>query len=442
MPSSCAEDRAPSRARVVAGTTLQIVAVCAVMAAAWYDVFRLLNKPPLHGFFDLRVYRGAVMWWLDGHSLYSFQLGDTEYGFTYPPFAAVCMLPLGFVTAGTAAVLTTVASAAAVVAITYWLVAPVARRHGWTRWFAVALAVPAVFAMEPIRETLGYGQLNVLLFALVVADVVALRRGRGWAGAGIGLATALKLTPGLFIVFLLLTGRRRPAAVATGTFLGVTLFAFVVNGAASWQYWTETMWQTSRVGRLEKWSNQSVLGMLARLADPGQPDRRLWAVLAGVVLVVGMWRAVLAYRRGDDLVAFTLTGLTACLVSPISWTHHLVWVVPAAVVLVDVAAGTPLHGTAPGWLRIRPRAVAVGAGAVAFGVVVPFFLSVVWHFAHGPGNHHIQGLIGLVGESAYGVVMLALVALLPVRQLASVDGRGDTVPLQVTPRRGAVPRLR
>jgi alpha-1,2-mannosyltransferase len=427
MPSSRTEGRAPSRARAVAGTTIRLATVGVVLAGAWYDIFRLLSDPPFRGFFDLRVYRGAVMWWLDGHSLYSFHLENTTYGFTYPPFAAVCMLPLAFVPAGTAAVLTTVASAVAVVAITCWLVAPVARRHGWTRWFAVALAVPGVFAMEPIRETLAYGQLNTLIFALVLADVVALRRGRGWGGAGIGLATALKLTPGLFIVFLFLIGRRRAAAVATGTFLGATLLAVVVNGAASWQYWTNELWQTSRVGRLDKWSNQSVLGMLARLADPGQPDRRVWAVLAGVVLVLGMWRAVRAYQCGDDLVAVTLTGLTACLVSPISWTHHLVWVVPAVVVLVDVAAGTPLHGTAPWWLRIRPRAVAVGAGAGALGVAVPFVLSVVWHFGHGPGNHHSQGPIGILGESAYGVVILALVALLPVRLRASVDGRDEPV---------------
>jgi alpha-1,2-mannosyltransferase len=408
-------------------TIVRLAAVGAVLAAAWYDVFHLLNKPALHGFFDLLVYRGAAMWWLDGHPLYSFQLGDTGYGFTYPPFAAVCMLPLTLVTAGVAAALTTAASAAAVVALTYWLVAPLAQRHGWSRWFAVALAIPVVLAMEPIRETLAYGQLNMLIFVLVVADVVALRRGWRWAGAGMGLATALKLTPGLFIVFLVLIGRRRAATVAAGTFLGATLLAFVVNGPASWEYWTETLWQTSRVGRVDKWSNQSVLGMLARLVDPGQPDRRLWAVLTCAVLVLGLWRAVRAYRCGDDLVAVTLTGLTGCLVSPISWTHHLFWVVPAVVVLVDVAAGTPLHGTASWWLRIRPRAVAVGAGAAALGVAVLFLLSVPWHFAHGPGHHHLQGPIGILGESAYGVVMLALVALLPVRLPASAGGHEEPV---------------
>jgi alpha-1,2-mannosyltransferase len=140
-----------------------------------------------------------------------------------------------------------------------------------------------------------------------------------------------------------------------------------------------------------------------------------------------MWRAVRAYRCGDDLVAVTLTGLTACLVSPISWTHHLFWVVPAVVVLVDVAARRPLHGTAPWRLRVRPRAVAVGAGTAALAVVVVFLLSVPWHYAHGPGHHHSQGPIGLLGESAYGLVMLALVALLPVRLPASAGAPDERV---------------
>jgi alpha-1,2-mannosyltransferase len=422
MPSLMDDRASGSRARALRLTTVQLAAVGVVLAAALYDVLGLLGKTPWHGLFDLRVYRGAVMWWLDGHSLYSFHLGHTTYGFTYPPFAALCMVPLALVTARTAAVLTTAASAAVVVAITYWLLTPLARRHGWSRWFAVALGVPVVLAMEPIRETLGYGQVNMLIFALVVADVVALRRGRGWAGAGIGLATALKLTPGLFIVLLVLTGRRRAAAVATGTFLSATLLALVVNPAGSWQYWTSALWDTSRVGPVDKWSNQSLLGMTARLADPGQPDRRLWALLAVLVLVLGMWRAVRAHRRGDDLVAVTLIGLTACLTSPISWTHHLYWVVPAVVVLVDVAAGTPLHGSAPGWLRIRPRAVAAGAGAGALVVGIPFVLSLPWHYVHLPGAHHSEGPIGLLGESAYGLLMLALLVLLPARRTTPPAG--------------------
>jgi alpha-1,2-mannosyltransferase len=414
---------------VATHTTVRLAVVGAVAAAASYVVFGVVTRPPLHEFFDLRVYRGAVTWWLHGRPLYSFATVPNGYGFTYPPFAAILMVPLAWLTSRTSTVLTVAASVAVIVTITARLVAPVARRHGRTPWFAAALAVPVVLTLEPIRDTLGYGQLNMLLFALVMADLLALRRGWAWAGAGIGLATAIKLTPGLFIVFLFLIGKRRSASVATGTSLGATLLAFVVDGAASWHFWTNALWDTSRVGRLEKPSNQSVMGVLAHVADPGQPNRAMWAVLAGAVLILGMWRAVRVYRRGDDLVAFTVVGLTACLVSPISWTHHLYWIVPAVVVLVDVAAGTPLHATALGWSRRRRRMVAVGAGVSALTVVLAFIVGFPWLF-HQPTG----ALTAILGTSSYAVLMVALVVLLPVRRTVPLEERHeDTVALRVTP---------
>ena len=263
------------RWRVLARTATRLAAVGAVAAAAAYVVFEVVQKPPLHGFFDLHVYRGAVLWWLQGEPLYSFELEPGPKGFTYPPFAAVLMVPLTWLPAGPVAILMLAASVAVVGLVTGWLVGPVARCHGSSPWFPVALAVPAVLALEPIRETLGQGQLNMFLFALVLADVVALRRGRAWSGLGIGLATAVKLTPGLFVVFLLLIGRRRAAVVATGTVLAATLLGFVVDAGTSWTYWTSTLWDTSRVGRLANPWNQSVLGLLAYVSDPEPPERLL-----------------------------------------------------------------------------------------------------------------------------------------------------------------------
>src|SRR5687767_12322804 len=192
-----------SRRRAVLRVGARVVAVIAVTAAAYYVVFEVVQKPPLRDFFDLHVYRGAVLWWLQGEPLYAFVLEGSK-GFTYPPFAAVVMVPLAWLPPGPVAILVLAASTVVVGLVTWWLVAPVARRHGSSPWFAVALAVPVVLASEPVRETLAEGQLNMFIFALVLADVVALRRGRAWAGVGIGLAAALKLTPALFLVFLVL----------------------------------------------------------------------------------------------------------------------------------------------------------------------------------------------------------------------------------------------
>jgi alpha-1,2-mannosyltransferase len=405
------------RGRRRVSVTLQVLLVGVVAVAVWVYVSRLVVFPPWHHTFDLRVYRGAVQWWLDGRPLYAFVRPNTSKGFTYPPFGALALMPLAIGTETTATVLSTAASAVLLIGTTWLLVAPVARRHGWTPWFSVAVSVPLVFALEPVRETFGWGQVNLWVVAFVLADVVALQRGWAWAGVGMGLAAAIKVTPGLFLVYLLLTRRWRNAAVAVGTFLAATLLAVAPDPRSSVQFWTDTLWQTGRVGRVDRTSNQSLLGLLARLADPRSPDRRLWLVLAGAVLVLALWRAVQAFRRGDELVGVTITGLATCLISPISWTHHLYWVVPAAVVLVDVAAGTPVHASGLPWLRTHPRAVARGAGLAALAVVAAFLLSVIWFFEHVPGAHGSGGVLGILGENAYVVILVALVALIPARSL-------------------------
>ncbi|MCW2678116.1 MAG: hypothetical protein JWR70_3156 [Modestobacter sp.] len=411
-----------SRGAVVVRLAVRVAVVCALSVAGWI-VTHQVAKPPWHHYFDLRVYHGAVEWWLAGDPLYSFLLPHTRYGFTYPPFAAVVMTPLAAVSEPVAGLLATVASAVVVGVTTWWLMAPVARRAGWSPWYAVGIAIPVIVVSDPVRETIGFGQVNLFIVALVVADVVALRRGGRWAGLGIGLAAAVKLTPAVFVLYLVLTRRWRAAAVAVGACVAATGLAFVVAPNTSLQFWTETVWETSRVGRLDKTSNQSLLGMLARLAAPGAPSRLLWALLVVGVLVVTMRRAVRAYRQGDDLVGITLTGLAGCLVSPISWTHHLYWVVPAAVVLVDVAAGARLSDTTPWWVRAHERAVARSAAAAVWAMVAVFWSGLIWYVDPTNGVHHRKDLWGVLGEDTYGLLMIALMFLLPVRASAPDPAR-------------------
>jgi alpha-1,2-mannosyltransferase len=245
----------------------------------------------------------------------------------------------------------------------------------------------------------------------VLADVVALRRGWWWAGVGIGLATAVKLTPALFVLYLLLSRRLRPAAVAVGSFVLAGLLGLAVAPGGSLRYWGAVLWQTSRVGSSTDTENQSLYGLLARLAHPDPPSTPLWLLLAAVVLVGGLWRAVRAARAGDELTGVTLAGLTSCLLSPISWTHHLYWVVPAVVVLLDVAAGTPVVGR-------RRRWEAAVAGGVVYAV---FAVSLVWAFGSTPHDRTVPGVAGVVGASADLLVLLALLVLLPVRRLTPAE---------------------
>jgi alpha-1,2-mannosyltransferase len=407
---SCARRTAPARLRAV-----QALLVVGLALACWL-VAHHVPYPPFHDLFDLQVYRGAARWWADGHPLYSYVLGDTGYGFTYPPFAAVLMRPLAWVGFHTAAVVHTTVNALLAAAAAWWLFAPVARRAGWSPWFVTGLAVPVVLLMEPIRETLGFGQVNLFIGAMIAADVIALRRGWAWAGVGTGLATAVKLTPAVFVLYLLLTRRWRAAAVAVGTALAASGVAFAVAPGTSGEFWWHILWRSDRVGLPDQISNQSLLGVLARMSYPQPPDHLLWAGLALVVLVLGMARAVRAHRSGDELVGVTLVGIVSCLVSPISWTHHLYWVVPAVAVLLDVAVGAPVAGRTTPALRRPSWLVPELAGVAAAVATAVMCGGVLWHFGS-PGRlqPHQEHLLGRLGEDSYAILLVFLLLVLPAR---------------------------
>ncbi|MBX6723194.1 MAG: DUF2029 domain-containing protein, partial [Dactylosporangium sp.] len=201
------------------------------------------------GFFDLNVYHGALTYWVhDGGLLYDFVRPRTEYGFTYPPFAALVMLPMAALPWHAVIAVNIALTVTATGLVLYWLVAPVARGQGWPVWFTVAVAACLAAAFEPMRETFMFGQVNAVLLALVLADaLLLLRRGSRFAGVGVGLATAIKLTPGIFILYLLATRRLRATAVAAGTAAGATLLAAAVAPDESRVFWTEALWNTDRV---------------------------------------------------------------------------------------------------------------------------------------------------------------------------------------------------
>ncbi|WP_369255439.1 glycosyltransferase 87 family protein [Geodermatophilus amargosae] len=404
------------RVAVQAGTVLGLAALVALVCV-------LVPNDPWHNWFDLRVYDGAAEWWRSGRPLYDYTYGRTQYGFTYPPFAALTVLPMTLLPIEAVAAVHATLNLLVLAGITWWLVAPLARRHGWPVGFSVSAAVPLLFVLEPVRETIGFGQVNLVLMALVLADVAALRRGSRWAGTGIGLAAALKITPGLFLVYLLLTRRWRAAAVAAGTGALATGLAFALAPDTSWRFFTSTLWQTDRVGRLDKTSNQSLLGGLARLTDPEQPPRLVWLVLVVAVLGLVLTRAVRAARAGDDLAGVALTGLAACLVSPISWSHHLVWLVPALVVLLDVAAGSPAAPGTPSWARSRRS-----AGALVAVAALVLASSSIWFAEADPGHHHDGGVLGVVVEDLYLLLTVVVVAVLPSRVTAGRDAARTTAP--------------
>jgi alpha-1,2-mannosyltransferase len=296
-----------------------------VVAAAVAAGLFLVTVPTFRHFFDLGVYRGAVRFWLvDGGDLYTFRYRDTAYGFTYPPFAGLVLSPLALTSWPVAVAASVVVNAGAVLLLLRWWLPR-------TEPAVTALLFIAVVIFEPARDTFSFGQVNLVLLALVGLDLRALTRGSRWAGIGIGLATAIKLTPAVFVAYLLVTRRYRAAAVASATTAAATLLAVLVAPDTSRTYWTDAVWDTDRVGRLAYVSNQSLRGVFARL-DAGAV---WWLVAVAAALACWWWRT--RRTRDDPRTGFALTGLLACLISPVTWVHHLVWLLPALFLLL--AAG-------------------------------------------------------------------------------------------------------
>ncbi|MFU8871275.1 glycosyltransferase family 87 protein [Micromonospora sp. SL4-19] len=392
-------------ARRTIGQVVAVV-VLAVAVSAFLSV-----AAERHGFFDLKVYYGALTWWVhDGGEIYDFLKLGTQYGFTYPPFAALVMLPMAYLPWSAAITVSVAATVVVSAVVIWWLVDPIARRSGWTRWFALAVALCLAAAFEPMRETVNFGQVNMLLLFLVAVDLLRLLPGGSrWAGAGIGLATAIKLTPGIFIVYLLVTGRWRAAFAAMGVAAGATLLAGALFPDASREFWTSALWNTDRVGELDFVSNQSLRGVVARL-DPAHPSTVAWLALVLVVLAVWGWRSRAAVAVGDEAAGLALTGATMCLVSPVTWVHHLVWLLPALILLVD-------NGMAAN-ARSRRRRVHLAAATIGYAFLIS---RIVWAF-----DENFGGVTGFLGSNMYVWISLALLLGLPIRRWAAPAGGSPT----------------
>jgi len=323
--------------------------------------------------------------------------------FTYPPVAAAVFAVASYLPLAVLKWAASIASVAALTAVS-WLAWGLLGypRSRWRLGGALAIAAVAIWS-EPVQETLAFGQVNILLMLIIMADLAQPDRA-WWKGAGIGLAAGFKLTPLIFIPFLVLTGRLRGAGVALAAFL------VTIAGPALWRpsltdrYWAGRLFLNSgRLGNDAYVGNQSLRGMLLRLAGDTASARLAWAAAVVVVGVGGLLLAAAASRRGQELAGVLICALTGLLVSPVSWSHHWVWIAPALVLAVHAV----LRARASPGSRWRPRAAWAGLAAL----VVVFFSRVIW--ATPAAAVQGQGLHGpwLVLSNLYPLAGLAALAL-------------------------------
>ncbi|MFD8570412.1 glycosyltransferase 87 family protein [Streptomyces sp. NPDC059639] len=349
---------------------------------------------------DLLVYRAEGATVRAGGDLYALRATPAGLPTTYPPFAALLFTPLTLLDLASLRAAATALNLGLLVAFVH-LSLLLVRRHARVE-HSLWVAAGAVWC-EPVWTTLRYGQVNLLLAVLVLGDLTR-RPGHRWAGAGIGVAAAIKLTPALFAVFLLCTGLAlavtrgawrpwlRAACVAAGTFAGVTALTAVVLPHDSRRFWTRTVFEASRVGHAEETANQSLRGVLARLLHTDDPGL-WWVLVAAAAGAAGLAVAVAAALRGRRALAVVVCATTALLVSPVSWSHHWVWCVPLVLVV---------------WEAGRRRTAAV------LGVL--FCSYALWWVPHGGDRPELhQNGVQLVLSALYVGVSCAFLASAGVR---------------------------
>jgi alpha-1,2-mannosyltransferase len=284
--------------------------------------------------------------------------------FTYPPFAAlVFALPafvFGFTTVQVLWAVVNIAALATLVYLTLRAVRPDLEASQTWRW-SLLLTLPSL-ALNPIIENIGFGQVNLVLGVLVLWDLLGRRRIGSVTvplGVATGIAAAIKLTPLIFVPYLILTRKIRGALNASITFVVCELAAFLASPSSSRAFWTKDVRDAKRAGALLYTSDQNLQSLLERFHHTQSwPD-----VVAPVVLVVGLGGVCLAayaWRHSSPILGLLVCAATGLLVSPITWVHHLAWVLP---VIIWLALGPD-----------RPRFGRWIAGAVA----VLFTIAPIW----------------------------------------------------------------
>lgn len=330
----------------VAAPALLIASVAARLAWTYL-------APNGANFVDLHVYLGGAAALDHPGTLYGYvyadQTPDFPLPFTYPPFAAVVFYPLHLLPFGVVAFLWQLATMAALygaIRISQRLTGVAAGAHG--RRLAMVWTAITIW-IEPLRSTFDYGQVNVLLMTAVLWAVCTTR---WWlSGLLVGAAAGIKLTPAISGVYL--AGARRWAAAmfSAVVFVATVGISVAVVGDQTRYYFTDLLGDAHRVGPVATSFNQSWRGGLSRILghDVGFGPLLVAAIAVTAVLAVLAWRALDSSDQLGRLIVVELFGL---LLSPISWTHHWVWLVPLMIWAIH-GAGRPLRGARIvgwGWL--------------------------------------------------------------------------------------------
>ncbi|WP_245569660.1 glycosyltransferase 87 family protein [Gordonia shandongensis] len=399
-----------------------VAAAGAVLIIAWC-IWVVPIDHPVYGLFNMgvdnHVYRGGAEAVWNGTPLYDGPVYKV-WQFTYPPFAALILVPLAWTGLHGAQVLWNIGNVVCLLAVVAMSLRALHFRFD-RRFVAFVIGFSiAVVGLEPVHTTLWNGQINLLLAVLVIGDLA--RRSGRWTGIGTGLAAGIKLTPIFYAAHLITTRRWRAAITLIITFAATIAIGIAVLGSQGVEFWTVRLTETGRIGPLTHPANQSLNGFFARLGPMGlgNPPNWLWIPTGVLVGCLGLWAAWSAHRVGRDLLAISITGMTSAAVSPFSWGHHWVWVVPLLLIALVEAVDAVDRTRVRTWVwALAP--IAVVASTFTWwrrstvtsrdGVEHLRLRFGIFRFIRSPQGPGWEIALRLAGSGAYVLLLLATIAV-------------------------------
>ncbi|MBO0854902.1 MAG: DUF2029 domain-containing protein [Nocardia sp.] len=312
-------------------------------------------------YIDLLVYRTGARVWLRGGDLYGPipRVNGMGLPFTYPPLSAVLFAPLALLPVGAAECLVLLCSMACL-AVTLWLVSIRIRPAMDPRTRAIGLvAVVAVLGLsEPVRETYAFGQINLVLMLAVTLDTLV--RKPFWPrGLLIGIAVSVKLIPAAYLLYFLIRRDWRTCGTIVASAGGAIGLGFVLLPRDSREYWLHTMFETDRIGPPQYAGNQSLKAFAFRLGFGDTAGTVIWIVLAAIAIGLAAVVMKRLLDQGHEVAALMVNAAAVLLASPVSWSHHWVWIGPALLVGAAAIAELPGAGAAADAARRRRFWIAI-----------------------------------------------------------------------------------
>jgi alpha-1,2-mannosyltransferase len=293
--------------------------------------------------FDFLAYHQAAVRLLDGQPLYDMSFTATGgFGlFYYPPTFAPFLLPFGLLEGGTA---TWVWIALSLVVFVIGVAAlPTSRTVRWWIVFLAGWSFPFVYAVK-------LGQVGPILFGLFALGWRWSEQPI-WLGVTSAVGAAIKMQPGLVLVWALLTHRWRAVAIGAVTLIVLAVAATVLAGLGAWgDFLTLLRTVSDPITTEHNFTPGAVAYQAGVPRDVAGLIQLASTVLAVVVTLAGV-------RWATDEASYLMTVVASQLVSPILWDHYAMLILlPVAYLLsagrwwaavIPLATAWPLVGVTP-----------------------------------------------------------------------------------------------